>query len=74
MQLHWTLFPSARDDAEVDLYAHYEDDWMASPLDHLRGTNMSPKQGVKRSLAFLRRETSYEEGEDYWREPRFENI
>jgi len=74
MQLHWTIFPSERGGADIDLYAHYEDDWMASPLAHLRGDNMSSKEGVKRSLALLRRETSYEEGAVWWREPRFENI
>lgn len=53
MQLHFTLF--VREDGETgrELYAHYEDDWRAAPLAHLRSKNFSPTKGVNIAETFL---------------------
>ncbi|MFC7199500.1 hypothetical protein [Halospeciosus flavus] len=46
MQLHITLFE--RDDGLPgrEVYAHYEDDWMADASGHLKGANFSASKGV----------------------------
>ncbi|SEL16873.1 hypothetical protein SAMN04488691_103153 [Haloferax larsenii] len=47
MQLHLTLFERDDDEPGRELYAHYEDDWMASPSGHLSGARFSPSKGVQ---------------------------
>ena len=44
MQLHVTLFNKRGDG--VDIYAHYEDDWRARPLAHLREKRFQPEYGA----------------------------
>lgn len=62
-QLHWTFFNAA--DGAIDLYAHYEYDWQAAPLKHLREVDFSEAEGRRRGLRFLRNATDLEEGDDY---------
>lgn len=58
MQLHFTLF--VREDGQEgrELYAHYEDDWRAAPLDHLRSTNFSASDGVAIAETYLDEHTN----------------
>jgi hypothetical protein len=52
-QLHFTLFVREDGAAGRELYAHYEDDWRAAPLAHLRSENFSPEKGVKIAEEYL---------------------
>lgn len=66
MQLHLTLLPAHPDrSGNLDIYAHYEDDWASSPISHLRSKNFSAIAGVKKATALLRNSTYFKEGEDY---------
>jgi hypothetical protein len=65
MQLHVTVFPSTRRSGALDLYAHYEKDWAEDPRGHLRGKSFSVAEGRARTLAALRDDTYFAEGEDY---------
>jgi hypothetical protein len=53
MQLHLTLFKFDSDKAGREVYAHYEDDWRDSPIDHTEAENFSPKMGVKLARSYL---------------------
>lgn len=46
MQLHITLFVRSDGEPGRELYAHYEDDWRASPFAHLREKNFDVERGV----------------------------
>lgn len=49
MQLHVTLFGEEK----VTVYAHYEDSWYASPIDHLNEENYSASEGVEKAKRVL---------------------
>lgn len=53
MQLHLTLFD--RDDGKHgrEVYAHYEDDWEANAIGHLREHNFNPAIGVHLATELL---------------------
>jgi hypothetical protein len=58
MQLHLTLFERKDGKPGRDVYAHYEDDWEHAPIDHVRSKHMSLSEGVARSRAVLKQQTS----------------
>lgn len=57
MQLHVTLFDREDGENGREVYAHYEDDWRVSPIDHLRSSNFSSTQGVSRAEEYVNKHT-----------------
>lgn len=57
MQLHITFLRNHDVDEYVDVYAHYEDDWMASPLNHLQEKNFSAQVGSEMAQELIENET-----------------
>jgi len=53
MQVHVTFFE--RDDGEPgrEVYAHYEDDWRASPSRHLREVNFDAERGAALAIELI---------------------
>lgn len=57
-QIHITLYENPKNSDYIDLYAHYEKDWSADPLGHLREINFSAERGVALLQKFFRDETT----------------
>ena len=57
MQLHITLFKRKDGKPGREVYAHYEDDWRASPSDHLNEANFSAAAGVDIARDYLNNNT-----------------
>lgn len=64
MQIHITLFrPHNSGLDEIDVYAHYEDDYEHRPISHIREKNFSASEGVRRAKRLLRNKTSILNGQ-----------
>lgn len=53
MQVHITMFDREDGGKGREIYAHYEDDWRAAPLAHLREKNFSSERGAEIATEYL---------------------
>lgn len=57
MQVHITLFQRNDGEPGRDIFAHLEDDWEASPIDHLKETHLDAERGVKIARKIISEDT-----------------
>lgn len=57
MQIHITMFDREDGEDGREIYAHYEDDWRASPLDHLRSAHFEVEKGVSLASKYFDKHT-----------------
>lgn len=57
MQLHITMFDQEDEKAGREIYAHYEDDWRVSPIDHLRSEHFEVEKGVSLASKYFDQHT-----------------
>jgi hypothetical protein len=61
MQVHVTLFNLKDVNAGREVYAHYEDDWRVSPINHLRAKNFDVKAGKEKMTEICSRSAVLED-------------
>lgn len=69
-QVHFTLFRNRQNPDFIDIYAHWEDDYVHDPFGHVAASNFDPQRGVRVGREFLDARTDldiinfYEKGGD----------
>lgn len=56
-QIHITMFGRKGGLPGREIYAHYEDDWRASPIDHLRSEHFEVEKGVSLASKYFDKHT-----------------